>query len=272
MGIKYTSYTVGHCSQLERFAIKGGKYKTTQFPARCFLLKHPTHGLILFDTGFSSQFLKTCEQFPERLYNFILSVQIDEHQNIAAQLLKSGVNPSDVSTIIISHFHIDHIGGTRDFPNAQFICSMHAYNAIKKLTGYSAILHGFSDSLLPSNFSERVKYFEDYKQQTVLPEFPEAYDIYEDGSIWAVPLDGHAEGHFGIYFKDNTGSFVFLIGDACWSSEAYRSNKLPHFMTRLIHHDWNAYCSTLKKLHRLHTSNREILIIPSHCQDDDDGI
>lgn len=91
--------------------------------------------------------------------------------------------------------------------------------------------------------------------------------MFGDGSIIAVDLDGHATGQVGVFVNTQERGEVFLCADACWTSESYRSNQLPHPITSLIFDDWNAYADSLGKVAALHRRRPELPILPSHCQE-----
>ena len=271
MKIDYKSYAVGFCSHSERTTIKGGALSAVNFPALCFSLTHPKIGTILFDTGFSSRFTEICRHFPDSLYNVLLPIKMKKEDDFCVQLQKyQKIKPEDVSFIIISHFHVDHIAGLLNFPNARFICSREAYEAVKDLGRVSALIKAFSAKLLPSDFRDRCEFIEDKEKvnfSSNIAKLGDGYDLFSDGSITAIHLPGHAQGQYGILFQDQSNKTVLLCADACWSSEAFRSYKLPLFITRLIHSNWQAYKETLRKLHILHKADPNIKIIPSHCRE-----
>lgn len=269
MQIEYNTYAVGCCSHSERTAIQDGRKSPVVFPALCFVLKHPTKGIILFDTGFSSRFVEICKNFPDSLYNFLLPVKIKPEDDFASQLTKhQNIRCEEVKTIIISHFHVDHIAGLLDFPNARFICSRESYEAIKHLGRLGALVRAYCPKLMPADFADRCDFIENAQSVNLLDEispFEFGYDLFADRSIFAVSLPGHAKGHFGVVFKNKNNETIFLVSDACWLSRAYKEFKVPHFITRLVHHNWHSYRKTLSQLHKLHKNRPEIKIIPSHC-------
>lgn len=269
MQIEYNTYAVGFCSHSERTAIQGGRKSQVIFPALCFALKHPTEGIILFDTGFSSRFVKICRNFPDSLYNFLLPISIKPEGDFSAQLTKyQNIRPEEVKTIIISHFHVDHIAGLLDFPNARFICSRESYEAVRYLSRFGALLRAYCPKLMPADFADRCDFIENAKPVDLSDEispFELGYDLFADRSICAIPLPGHAKGHFGIIFKNKNNEKIFLVSDACWLSRAYKEFKMSHFITHLVHHNWRSYRKTLSQLHNLHKNRPEIKIIPSHC-------
>ena len=80
-----------------------------RFPVYSVLIEH-SDGLFLFDSGFDKG---TVEEF----LAFELPEQTEE-QTIPAQLEKCGFTPGDVTAVINSHLHFDHVGGQRHLPDA----------------------------------------------------------------------------------------------------------------------------------------------------------
>lgn len=271
MKIAYDIYSAGRCRQSERFVIRDGGKDRVSFPALCYVLHHPQKGPILFDTGFSYKFTQNCRRFPDLFYNLLIPVEMTAVDDLAVQIKKhAGLEARDIRTIILSHFHIDHMASLCDFPNAQIICSRTAYNSVRNLGNLRGILHAFLPRLLPPDFVGRARFVEDTPRQALsdaMAPFRQGFDILGDGSIMAIPLPGHAAGQFGTIFDAIDGKKTFLVADACWSSRSYRENIMPHPLTRLIQHDWSAYRETLYRLHRLHLNQPDMAIIPSHCRE-----
>ncbi len=210
---------VGHCTQIEKMVHRKGSYKKIVFPATCALIKHPTQGYFLFDTGYSRYVL---EDAPF-LYELTTPIVFNEKDSLVNQLKMLGVTPEEIKAIIISHFHADHIGGLRDFPNAKFICSKEAFDSIQQLKGIKALLAAFIPTLLPADFSKRVQIIE-------------SNDLLGDESLVVIDLPGHAPGQIGLMIEQR----VLLAADACWTSSAYKKYLLPHPLSRLIIHDYDA--------------------------------
>lgn len=268
MGVKVTFLKVGSCTHPEAILVKGGRWKVSQLPALATMIEHPQAGIILFDTGYSPRFFQETRAFPARFYAWITPVQLDETESLLNQLQKRGISMNDISQIIISHFHADHIGGLRDFPQTKFICFESAYRAVKSLTGVSAVMAGFLPGLLPEDFGDRA-FFLPPEKSAPLPQhyypFTQGYDLLGDSSILAVELPGHTAGQMGIFVTDEQEKTYFLIADACWLSRAYQEFLNPHPLTRLITANAAEYQQTLQKIHQLHHHSPQIKIIPSHC-------
>jgi len=209
-------------------------------------------------------------KWPLWLYQKITPVHVKDDQTLVHQLENKGIRPEEIKTIFLSHFHADHIAGIQDFPNAAILCSQKGYKAIAHTQGFGALRKGFAKGLLPEDVETRLLWIEDSKTVPLehsLQPFIEGKDIFGDGSLLAIALPGHAEGQYGLLFKNQNQQSVFLIADSCWSSAAYRDYRLPSPITYLVHDQKKAYQETLLKLHRLYKSNPHIRIIPSHCQE-----
>lgn len=261
-------FCAGYCTHPEFIVIKGGRRKSVNIPALFALIEHPTQGHILFDTGYHPRFYDASSKFPYSIYAAITPVYCKENESAAQQLEASGIDPDSIQTIIVSHFHADHIAGLKDFPNAKFIYLKEAYEAVRGKTGFAAVKLGYLPDLLPNDFEQRSQVI-DEESVIQLGEddqpFSQGFDVFGDESLIAVELPGHAHGQIGIFLTDQNNQSVFLAADACWYSEAYRTLRFPHPLANLALADKKAYRVTLKKLHQLHQRRPEVWIVPSHC-------
>ncbi len=117
----------GHCHHPEFLVRSGGGSKSIRFPASVVVIEHSKEGIILFDVGYPSDIKKITARFPEKLYSIFSPVSIDSETTAVSQLQKIGIKKTDVSHIIFSHLHVDHVGGARDFPSA---CYHYSYDAL----------------------------------------------------------------------------------------------------------------------------------------------
>jgi len=251
--LDWTALSDGWTEAPEAVVHPGASWKQKlRFRAVAFFLMHPGIGPILVDSGYSTRFFSETVKFPDRLYAALTPVTLTDPEGIAGQIRRLGVSPGDVRHLIITHFHADHIGGLRDFPNARVYCSQQAWQSVRKLSGFAAVRHAFLPGLLPPDLENRLHYVE------------EGSDLFNDGSIHVMDLPGHAPGQIGIRFADTMRRSVLLAADACWTSAAFRENRMPHPVTRLLN-DWKPYRTTLRRLHHLHREEPDLLILPTHC-------
>lgn len=263
-------YEAGHCTHPECATRRGAPLASTAYPALAFLLRHPQQGRLLFDTGYSEHFLDATRHFPERLYRAVTPVNLAADEPLRSQLQRDGVASGDIAHVMLSHLHGDHIGGLRDFPGAALICSREAWDDMRTRSRLGALKRGLLPRLLPDDFLDRVRWVEDAPLRDLpaaLADFGRGHDLFGDGSLLAVPLPGHAAGHYGVLFEDATGTLTFLVADAAWSSQAIREGVPPPALVTAWLGDTQVYRDTLQRLHELAHRAPSIRILPSHCSE-----
>ncbi|MNZ83128.1 N-acyl homoserine lactonase AttM [compost metagenome] len=256
----------GYCSHPEFLTLHGGAWKAVPFPAGFACIRHPRHGYILFDTGYSERFFEETKRLPALLYRLITPVNFSEGDSAVNQLRRMGIEAKDVTYVVLSHFHADHTAGLRDFSHARIIYKREAYDAVRTLGPFAAVKSGYLSGLLPEDFEQRSLYVEEARPHT-LPEnlpFVSGYDLFGDGSLIAVDVPGHAAGQIGLFLRTASGEH-FLCADTVWSSRAYRERRKPHSAARLIMDNYKQYEDSFDRLCRLHQQCPHIAIIPSHC-------
>src|SRR5690625_1351000 len=245
MGIKCSLFQAGYCTHRADVVLQDEKRREMKLPALFALIDHPSHGFILFDTGYSERFYEATAVFPYSIYAKVTPVVLRSGESAIEQLVKKGIKPQDIAYVFISHFHADHIAGLKDFPHSQFICSREGYDSIKSKTGLGALKLGFIPSLMPSDFEERAIFIEDcplfvdkdhdisQEQMSFIHTYENILDVFGDGTLLSVDLSGHATGQYGLFLKTDE-QYVFLIADAVWKSRSYRERVYPKSIAKLI--------------------------------------
>lgn len=258
----------GHCNHPEISAIVGGSWRTCEFPALVALLDHPSRGWILFDTGYGQAFADATRRFPEAIYPWVMRVKWSPRQAIAAQIQARGLSAADIGVVLVSHFHGDHVGALLDFPAASVWCSEEAWDDLHGRSRVGALAKGLLPALAPPALHDRLSFFErapGVRLPSALAPFGAGHDVLGDGSIYAIPLPGHAAGHFGVCFEGTRG-WVFLVGDAAWSLRAIEENAPPPRWTSRLLGDTESYRRTLAQLHALACRRSGVTLVPSHCR------
>jgi glyoxylase-like metal-dependent hydrolase (beta-lactamase superfamily II) len=92
-------------------------FPRTQAIIYCLLVES-NQGLILIDTGFGLQDYSKPTRLM-RFLNFFMGAPCKDEETAAYQIVERGFDCEDVRHIVLTHLHLDHAGGLRDFPQAQ---------------------------------------------------------------------------------------------------------------------------------------------------------
>lgn len=261
------AFHTGHCRHPACMAVKGAGLASRCFPSQAYLIETRT-GLVLFDTGYAERFAAATARGAYRLYPAVTPVSFAPEQALVHQLAGRGIAARDIRTVVLSHFHADHMAGLRDFPHAAIVASNAGWDAVRGKTGLAALAQAFLPQLLPGDFEQRWRSVESCRCVALdgaLSPFTEAHDVLGTGEVLVVPLPGHAPGHVGAFVQTGQG-WTLLAGDAAWAHEAYTALRGPSELTFLLQHSRRDYYATLGKLATLHGSGGARIAL-THVQD-----
>ena len=184
-------------------------------PSLAFYIYHgPTQRKIVYDLGLR----KDWDNYPPRIAKRIATKErrVDIPADVHASLLKGGVRPEDIDTIILSHIHYDHTGNPHHFPNAKFILGPGSLELIRRSEANPAE-SWFGPTLLPDDISKQVTELSAYSSSEWVPlsVFPHTVDYFGDGSFYLVDSPGHLEGHINGLARIGSNKFVYLASDTC---------------------------------------------------------
>ena len=130
------------CSSLPESMILSGGNKDRQIPISFILYVVETeHRRILIDPG--------CDSLPGFEMHNLVSPPI--------ALSDYGIAPREITDVIITHAHHDHIDGLRHFPHAQIYIQTDEYQKGKQYIPHAARVHTFDDRTLVANCVEMEK-------------------------------------------------------------------------------------------------------------------
>ena len=262
--VELTLSYAGFCYAKEKHSIRGGDNFLIKFQALFGVILHPTMGWILYDTGYTTRFYDATENYPNKIYANATKVEVTEVDEVKNQLKKMGISPSDIKHIIITHFHADHIGGLKDFEEATFYCSKKAFKHLESTSAFWGFTKGILKDLIPSDFTNRLKFIEDFSTKIPDENFEYKYDLWGDKSMFVYDLPGHARGQIGVLLETEKNTY-FLIADACWNKKSYLYLTLPPQIVRIFIDSWKDFKETLFKINAFHHKYPEVIIVPSHC-------
>jgi glyoxylase-like metal-dependent hydrolase (beta-lactamase superfamily II) len=261
--------SAGFCSANESHVYIGAPKGKTVFPAFWALIQHPTLGNIVFDTGYAQRFLDATKSFPNILYRLIVPVTFKQGDDVKSQLKsRFNIDCQDIKYVIVSHFHGDHVGGLKDFPNAKIICTRTAFEHIWQFNNFFAFTKAYLKDLLPNNLPERCIFIEE-NFQLVENQYFEKMWHWTEADLSFIDLPGHARGQVGVLLDSEDGSEkgkVLLAADAAWHIHSVEENIPPPPLVRFFADDYNALKHSIAQLHAYFQANPNTKIIISHCK------
>jgi N-acyl homoserine lactone hydrolase len=135
-------------------------------------------------------------------------------RTLKSQLDEIGVAPDDITMLILSHAHFDHVGNTRLFPKAKWIVQRKEYDA---MFGPDVADHGFSPELYETLRDNPTEIIEG------------DHDVFGDGSIRIVSTPGHTPGHSSLAVRLPKSGTVILSGDVVHFESNFVHRRVPVF-------------------------------------------
>jgi glyoxylase-like metal-dependent hydrolase (beta-lactamase superfamily II) len=174
---------------------------TEPLPIHVWVIDHP-EGLILVDTGERA----SAHDLPFGRFS------IAPEQELDRQLLRLGITPGDVRTVILTHLHGDHTNGLLHFPKSEILVSARELHHAQRLP--FRIGRRLTAQRWPQWFAPRLV----THQPVPLGPFGHSYPVTRDGTVLLVPTPGHTAGHQSVIVQ-RAGISYFLAGDAAYSQE-----------------------------------------------------
>lgn len=243
----------------ERLFLRGGTWRRVPLKVRYGFFRHPTVGPVLIDTGYGPGVTQGPRSLALRLYNRILGPDLVAEGQPEAVLWRLGVKPDEVGTIIVTHFHADHVANLDLFPKARIIAKAGVLRKILKQSALKNLHHGIFAGLLPANLASRVDDVDDIAAREVPLGLGMGRDLFGDGSVFAVDLPGHAEGHFGLCFARLPVPLLYAV-DAQWCAEALEEDRRPGFPASLIADDPQALAEGTRRVRAFRQAGGEVLL------------
>lgn len=223
-------------------------WKPRKFHAVFLTFQHPSFGECVIDTGYGPRIRSVSRTLAGWLLSTLLPIPPRQPFDHPHYLQKAhSINAAAVKLVFISHFHADHIGGLSLFPNAQFVYRQESFEALKRCGFIRRLQHSFIPELLPHDILERSIPLGPFMESRETPEFP-VVDHFNDGSLLAIDLPGHALGHMGFILRTEAGESMLYAVDAFWDADAWENEwKLP-WLSRQVAHDMKAYNESQRRL------------------------
>lgn len=199
--------------------IQQSRRKQMRLPVSIYLIDHPK-GLVLIDTGWdTSHRHQNHKQTASRHLN---KVELPQGQAVHEQLLKLGIQISDIDYVVLSHLHLDHVSGLRHVSDANNII--------------------VSDEEW-SEANNNKSYYESHMWNNIpIDTFPlehngvgptgKSFDLFNDGTVEFIHTPGHSAGHCATRIKSHKDAeqFLLLASNVGYSEPSWKHGILPKFV------------------------------------------
>ncbi len=251
--------TPGLAGRLAPYGLGG-----TRVPVPCpsFLVRHPSAGLVLIDTGLHASIAEDPRQNLGTMFTRIAKPELDAGMDIPAQLRRKGVEPRDIDMVVMTHLHFDHASAMSEFPESSFVFSRAEWLDAAEVS--RPLFRGYR----PSHYDFTFKYFavdfEDTSAQAPIASygtFGRTFDLFGDGSIRLAYTPGHSAGHLSVVLRLPRRDFV-VGGDVGYTWAQIEGG--PPQPAPYDEHTWRR---SLKELQLFHKQFPYAIITPGHDTD-----
>ena len=171
------------------------------------LLRHPTQGFFMVDTGVSRRLVEDPASvgvgWVLRKFAKIERMQV-RHDTLS--VIKSEGVP--LKGVFMTHLHLDHISGMPDVPKDVPVYTGPGEAEESKFENF--FVQGMEDSFFDGRLAlQELQFTKDADEK-----FDGVIDVFGDGSLFAISTPGHTAGHVSYLARTPTGP-VLLTGDAC---------------------------------------------------------
>lgn len=230
-----------------------------QVPCPVFLVRHPSAGAILVDTGLHPSVATDPKENFGSLGARFGNPTLAAGEDAASQLRKRGLEPGEVPIVVMTHLHLDHTSAISEFPNSTFVVSETEWQAATH--GSNPMLEGYRRSHFDYAFDYRTV---DFNRANVdsYASFGRTFDLFGDGSIRLAFTPGHSAGHMSVICRLSKRDFV-IAGDVFYvMSQLDGSEPLPPRPQ-----DSHNLRRSLQELRLFRSQFPDAVIAPSHDPD-----
>jgi glyoxylase-like metal-dependent hydrolase (beta-lactamase superfamily II) len=222
------------------------------YPVPVFLVEHPSAGPFLIDVGYDPSVATD----PARTLGFFFGKVAMKHRlaerGVPEQVGERGVDPADVSLVLVTHLHLDHISASAQWPQATFVADR-AERAAATKRGPGPYVRSHLATI------ERWREI-DYAGADARPfeSFGRTVDLFGDGLVRLVSSPGHSPGHQSVLLRLRD-RYALICGDAAMSTLELRERVIDGIVV-----DQDSYLRSGDEARQFMRAHPDTVPIPSH--------
>ncbi|MGY4312560.1 MBL fold metallo-hydrolase [Bradyrhizobium sp. JR3.5] len=187
------------------------------------LVRHPTKGFFMIDTGVSRQFAEDPKSVdvPWVLRNFAKMDKLQVREDALSAIKSEG---APLNGVFMTHLHFDHISAMPDVPKDVPFYTGPGEAEEKKFE--NVVVQGMEDRFFDGRPAIQELQFTNDPDG----KLEGAIDVFGDGSLFAILTPGHTAGHISFVARTPTGPVLFT-GDACHTRWGWEHSVEPGSFT-----------------------------------------
>lgn len=205
-----------HNSDAARYRFKKEELATLEMSVACFLIAHP-NGTLIWDTGAVPDSSWTPTGAPTTQHVVLPDGQqrdLTLAKSLKGQMAELGYSPSNITYLVLSHYHWDHTANANEFAGATWLVRQ-----VEREAMFAEKTPGTTQPLTYSALRN---------SKTIILNTDE-HDVFGDGSVIIKSAPGHTPGHQVLYLKLTKTGGVVLSGDLYHYPEERKLDRVPTF-------------------------------------------
>lgn len=230
-----------------------------RIPCPAFLVRHPSAGAIVVDTGLHPSIATDGRENLGRLVTRLGKPELEPGADLPARLRERGLDPGEIPVVVMTHLHLDHTSAISEFPRSTFVVSEAEWKAATR--GPRPLINGYRRAHLDFAFDYRTVDF-DRGGIDSYASFGRSFDLFGDGAVRLVFTPGHSAGHMSViaHLKERD----FVIGGDAFYMAAQLEGSAPLAPRPFDAHN---YRRSLQELRLFHQQFPDAVITPGHDPD-----
>jgi glyoxylase-like metal-dependent hydrolase (beta-lactamase superfamily II) len=247
--------TGGRLAKLHMLGLGTPRSKCDWLPVPAYLIRHPSAGNVLVDTGLHPSVSAKPSANIGRIMAWYTKPRLENGHDLPAQLRSRGIEARDIRLVVMTHLHFDHASGMAEFPGATYVLSEREWEAAT--TDRRPFFRGYRPEHYDYAFDYRTVSY-DAGSVSSYGSFGHTFDLFGDGSVRLVSTPGHSAGHQSVIARLKDRDFV-VAGDLVYTraqleGRAEQPNPAdPHTLRR-----------SLQELRLFHRQYPDAVIVPGH--------
>jgi glyoxylase-like metal-dependent hydrolase (beta-lactamase superfamily II) len=224
--------------------------KAGWYPVPVFLVEHPDAGPFLIDAGYDPSVASDPSKTLGVLFGKVMMKHRLTNGSVPKQVGERGVDPADVSRVLVTHLHLDHVSGSAQWPDATFV--------VDRIEREAAAAPG-PGPYVKSHLATIERWNEvDYSNAEPFEGFARTIDLLGDGTVRLISSPGHSPGHQSVLLRLRD-RYALICGDSAISTVELREQVIDGIIV-----DQDSYVRSGDEARSFMRAHPDTLAIPSH--------